>query len=201
MPKLDGTHIAERLRGRIEELREGKEVAARDLRALLTDEQIASMDAAWALQQGLRKERRAKTKEEEVALGWKSKRDIHIEAYEQAIAKADAEMLDTLEELQHKAQVRQANIYLTSYFAAQDLGKADDVARNLANNDLTRAWLQRIDAQIYEFQDPRLREIWLLEQQILQRARSEMTAEEIEQLEMWEAHEKAMRDKANKLRD
>ena len=35
MPKLDGTHIAERLRGRLEELREGKEVAARDLRALL----------------------------------------------------------------------------------------------------------------------------------------------------------------------
>ena len=200
MPKLDGTHIAERLRGRLEELREGKEVAARDLRALLTDEQIALMDAAWALQQGLRKERRAKTKEE-VALGWKSKRDIHIEAYEQAIAKADAEMLGTLEELQHKAQVRQAKIYLTSYFAAQDLGKADDVARNLANNDLTRAGLERIDTEIYDFQDPRLREIWLLEQQILQRARSEMAAEEIEQLEMWEAHEKAMRDKASKLKD
>lgn len=35
MPKLDETHIAERLRGRLEELRNGKEVAARDLRALL----------------------------------------------------------------------------------------------------------------------------------------------------------------------
>jgi hypothetical protein len=201
MPKLDGTHIQERLRGRLEELREGKEVSPRDLRALLTDEQVATMDAAWAAQQALRKQKRARTKEEEIALGWKSKRDIHIEAYVQAIAEADVGMLDTLENLQHKAQVRQANIYLTSYFAAQDLGKTDDVARNLANNDLTRAALQRINDQIYEFQDPRLKEIWLLEQQILQRARSEMTLDELEQLEIWEAHEKAMRDKANKLRD
>lgn len=201
MPKLDGTHIADRLRGRLEELREGKQVAARDLRALLTDEQVAEMDAAWAEQQLLRKQKRARTKEEEIALGWKTKREIQIEVYEKAVAEADSGILETLEELQRKAQVRQANIYLTSYFAAQDLGKEDDVARNLANNDLTRAGLQRIDARIYEFQDPRLREIWLLEQKILQRSRSEMTPEEIEQLEMWEAHEKAMQDKANKLRD
>jgi hypothetical protein len=46
MPKLDGTHIFERLSERLEDLRQGKEVAARDLRALLTEEQEAAMDAA-----------------------------------------------------------------------------------------------------------------------------------------------------------
>jgi len=109
MPKLDGTQIVERLHGRLEELREGKEVAARDLKALLTSGQVAAMDAAWAEQQELRKQKRARTKEEEAALGWKTKREIQIEAYERAIAEADDGMLDTLEELQRKDQVRQAS--------------------------------------------------------------------------------------------
>ena len=192
MPKLDGTHIADRLRRRLEELREGKEVAARDLRALLTDEQVGEMDAAWADQQLLRKQKRTRTKEEEIALGWKTKREIQIEVYEKAVAEADNGMLETLEELQRKAQVRQANIYLTSYFAAQDLGKTDDVARNLANNDLTRAGLKRVDGVESQFTNQREREMWEMEQEILGRKRSEMTPEELEQIELWEEHEKAL---------
>ena len=45
MPKLDAIHIEGRLRERLKQLREGQEVAARDLRALLTDEQETAMDA------------------------------------------------------------------------------------------------------------------------------------------------------------
>ena len=78
MPKLDGTHIAERLKERIAKLKNGEEVAARDLRALLTDEQTAALDAAKKAQQELKKAKRARTKEEEKALGWKSIREIHI---------------------------------------------------------------------------------------------------------------------------
>ena len=192
MPKLDGTQIVGRLRGRLKELREGKEVAARDLKALLTSEQVAAMDAAWAEQQELRKKKRARTKEEEAALGWKSKREIQIEAYERAIAEADDGMLDTLEELQRKAQVRQARIYLDTYFKATKDGKSKYVAKNLANNDLTRAGLQRVDGQKSQFQNDRDRDVWEMEQQILQKARSEMTPEELEQLEIWEEHEKAL---------
>jgi hypothetical protein len=57
MPKLDGTNLPSRLESRLAELRAGKEVAARDIRAPLSDEQIAEMDAAWAAQQELRKKR------------------------------------------------------------------------------------------------------------------------------------------------
>ena len=89
MPKLDGTHIAERLKGRLEELEQGKEVAARDLRTLLSKKQEAAMDAAWVEQQELRKKKRARNKEEEAALGWKSKRDIHIEALQSALGDAN----------------------------------------------------------------------------------------------------------------
>jgi hypothetical protein len=49
MPKLNGVQIADRLRSRLEELRSGKEVAARDLKALLTEEQIAAMDTRYLL--------------------------------------------------------------------------------------------------------------------------------------------------------
>ena len=45
MPKLDGTHLPERLEQRLADLKEGKEVAIRDVKALLSDEQIAAMDA------------------------------------------------------------------------------------------------------------------------------------------------------------
>ena len=82
MPKLDGTHLPQRLAERLADLKADKEVAARDVKALLNDEQIAEMDAAWKEQQALRKVKRARTKEEEQELGWKTKREIYIEAYE-----------------------------------------------------------------------------------------------------------------------
>ena len=199
MPKLDGTHIEERLRERLEKLRSGEEVAKREVEALLTEQQVVDMNAAWKEQQELRKQKRARTKEEEIALGWKTKRDIQIEAYERAVTEADAAMLATLEELQRKAEVRQARIYLDSYFKATKEGKTTDVARNLANNDLTRAGLNRIDGQVVGYQSKRDREVWEMEQQILGRIRSEMTQEELEQLELAEEHEKALREKGKKL--
>lgn len=199
MPKLDGTHIEGRLRERLEKLRSGEAVAKREIEALLSDRQIDAMNSAWEAQQALRKQKRARTKEEEAALGWKTKREIQIEAYERAIAEADAAMLATLEGLQDKAKVRQAKIYLDSYFKATKEGKTPDVARNLANNDLTRAGLKRVDGQIVGHQSKRDREVWEMEQQILGRIRSEMTPEELEQLELAEEHEKAIREKGKKL--
>jgi len=155
MPKLDGTHIFERLSERLEELKQGKEVAPRDLRKLLTDAQRSGMDAAWAEQQALRKKKRARTKEEEVALGWKTKREIHIEAYVKAIAEADDAMLETLEGLQRNAQVRQVRIFMDTYSQARTEGKAEQVAKNLANNELTRKKLNRVDGQAVRFTSKR----------------------------------------------
>lgn len=71
MPKLNKIQIAERLHLMLESLRAGKEVAARDLKALLSDEQNAILESAWAEQQALRKLKRARTKEEQTALGCK----------------------------------------------------------------------------------------------------------------------------------
>lgn len=200
MPKLNGIQIADKLRERLEDLRNGKEVAARDLRALLTDEQVATMDAAWAEQQALRKLKRARTKEEEQALGWRSKREIQIEVVEQILGQADEQMLDTLQELQRKAEVRQARIYLDGYSKARAAGKTELEAQSIANNDLTRAGLPRVDGQVVRYTNRRDREVWALENQLREQLRNEMSAEELEQIELLEEHERAWAKKGKKLK-
>lgn len=199
MPKLDGIHIEGRLRERLKQLREGQEVAARDLRALLTDEQETAMDAAWGEQQALRKKKRARNKDEEIALGWKTKRDVHIETLENALGEALKGMLATIEKLQRKAELRRAIIFLDGYSQARDEGKTDEQARTIANNDLTRAGLNRLDGRSVRFHSKRDREIWEMENQIRGRIRSEMTAEELEQIELDEAYEKSLRSKGKRL--
>lgn len=163
MPKLDLIHIAERLKARLEELKAGKEVAAREIRALLNEEQLAAMDAAWTEQQALRKKRKARTKKEEKALGWKTKREIFIEAYELALADAEGLELDAWDKRQSDAEIRQAKVYLGSYFKAQNEGKTKQVATNIANNDLTRAGLRRMDSKTVNHLSKRDKEVAELE--------------------------------------
>lgn len=200
MPKLNGTHLPERLAERLADLKTGKEVAAREIKALLNDEQIAAMEAAWEEQQALRKVKRARTKEEVKELGWKTKREIHIEAYERAVKEANDGVLKELERLQLEATKRQMRIYMGTMAKERKEGVELLTAQNKANNDLTRAGLRRMDGREVWHQNKRDREVWELEQQILQKARSEMTPEELEQLEIWEEHENAMREKAKKMR-
>lgn len=193
MPKLDHWQINERLKARLEELRQGKDVAARDLRALLTSEQAAAMDAAWAEQQALRKGKRARTKEEEAALGWKSKRDIHIEAYERAVEESGSGELEALKQKARQVEVRRAKVYLDAYFEElSEHHSSRESADKEANNALTRAGLPRFsEAQtISAEQLERDKEVRKEELEILRRIRSEMSPEELEQLKLLEEHEK-----------
>jgi len=200
MPKLDGTQITDRLQGRLEEMRRGKEVAARDLRALLTAEQQAAMDAAWAEQQELRKKKRARTKEEEVALGWKTKRDIHIDALIAALKEALANELAAWEKRLHDAEVRQGRVFFDELKKQTDAGVDMQTAKTRANNALTRAGLRRLDGQLIGTQGltPRDREIRAIEDAILQKAESELDDYEREQLELLREHEKAVLENRKK---
>jgi hypothetical protein len=194
MPKLDVTHIAQRLRNRLADLEAGIEVAARDIRALLTPEQIAAMDAAWAEQQTLRKVATGKNEEEKQALGCKSKRDIHIEAYKQAISKSNTIILDELRQMQDQAEIRQAKIYFAAKGKALDQDQTPEQARSMANNALTRAGLARLDgARTATTLTMRDRELRKIEADLVADLRRQMTAEELEQLEIWEEHEKSLK--------
>jgi hypothetical protein len=198
MPKLDGTHIAERLKERIAKLKNGEEVAARDLRALLTDEQTAALDAAKKAQQELKKAKRARTKEEEKALGWKSIREIHIEALEAALKEAEEDEVGAWEKRMRDAEIRQARIYFDTLESEIKAGKELQTAKNKANNDLTRAGLRRMDGQIVGHLSKRDKEISELETALIQQATNELDDYEKEQLELLKAHNKAVEENRKK---
>lgn len=194
MPKLDGTHIADRLQARLEAMQRGEEVAARDLRALLNDEQAAAMDAAWAAQQALRKKKRARTKEEELAFGWKSKREIHIEALQSALNEARGVELAAWEKRGHDAEVRQGRVFFDELVKHTTAGVDMQTAKTRANNALTRAGLKRLDGGLVATQGLTKRdsEIRAMEDAILAKAESELDDFEREQLELLREHEKAV---------
>jgi hypothetical protein len=107
MPKVDGTQVGERLQVWLDKLLRGEAVAPRDLRGLLSQEQRAAIDAAWAEQQKLRsKMKKPKTVQEQIEVGWKEKRDIHIEVLQLSIKKAQAEELAAWKKLMHESDVR-----------------------------------------------------------------------------------------------
>jgi hypothetical protein len=200
MPKLDGTHIAERLKSRLEELQRGEEVAARDMKSLLTDEQQAAMDSAWAEQQALRKKKRARNKQEEAALGWKSKREIHIEALTQALNQAQQEELSAWKKKLQDAEVRQGRVYLDEMSKQMAAGVDTATAKTRANNALTRAGLRRLDGELIGTQglNKRDREIREMEDAIQQKNESELDDYEREQLELKREHEKAVLENSKK---
>jgi hypothetical protein len=200
MPKLDGTHIADRLKDRLVKLKSGEEVAARDLKSLLTYEQTAAMDAAWAQQQVLRKQKRARTREEEIEFGWKTKRDIHIEALSNALHEAELNELAAWQKKAYDVEVRQGRVYFDEIKAQTDAGVDTRTAKIRANNALTTSKLRRLDGQLIGTQglNSRDREIKALEDAIQQKSLSELDDFEREQLELIKVHEKAVLKKTKR---
>ena len=195
MPKLDPFQISSRLHDKLEDLLAGKEVAARDLKVLLSDERLAAMEQAWAEQKALRKKKRARTKEEEAALGWKSKREVLIEAVEAELAMHDSNAEAYIEKEKADAEQRGARIFMDAVSKGMHEGKTLGQAMNMANNDLTRAGLQRTDGYVSRRLSSRDREILELEQSIMQKLESEMDDYERKQLELLRDTERAERKK------
>ena len=127
MPKLNGLHIAERLQQRLEAMQRGETVAIREIKSLLNTEQQVWMDEQWARQQQLRLEKPARTAEAQAALGYKSKRDIQIEALQRACEEASGDQLNELRRLQQQAVVRQGRIYLDTL--SKELAKGTDASK------------------------------------------------------------------------
>jgi hypothetical protein len=201
MPKLDGTHILERLTKRIEQLEAGDEIADKEIRSLLNDAQRAELDSAWEQQQQLRANKRARTEQEQQALGWKNKRQVRIEVLKAALASAWDGIEAEFERLKEQAEIRGAKIYFDTLNQALKDGKDKSVATNLANNAMTRAGLRRMDGQQVGQQGltKRDREIRAMEDELLEKALSEMDDYEREQYELEQEYEKALRERGKKL--
>lgn len=190
MPKLNKDQIIARLEGRITELEAGEEVAVKHIRALLTDVQQQALDVALAEQVELKKKKKARTEEEKKALGWKTIREVRLEVLRAALIEANDGLLDDFKRRQRAADIRQARIYFDALNKAQLEGKDLQAAKIWANNELTRAGLRRMDGLAVEHVTDRDNEVAEMEKALHKKFKSEMTAEEREQLEMVENMEK-----------
>ena len=142
MPKLNITHLTERLTKRIEQLEQGIALEARDINALLNDLQQQALKAAWVKQQLLRKQhRQPKTTAEKAQLGWMTIREVRLDIYRQALAEAKSNLVDGIKELQHKSEVRAARVFMDAFSKAVDEGKNAHSAGNIA---MTRAGFNKL---------------------------------------------------------
>lgn len=184
MPKLDGTHIVGRLQKRIAELEAGQEVAARDIKALLTADQMQALDAAWTEQQLLRKQKGAPATGGIGVPVWKSKRGLRLEAFKQALCDAKRDERAAWQEKLFDAEVRQGRVYFDALDVAEEAGRDKHDAKTWANNELTRAGLRRLDGVAVARIDPRAREMAALERKLYVHG---MDHDDLEEFEMWEA--------------
>ena len=148
MPKLKTLQIEERIDDYYRRMRDGEEVAIRDIKAILNwvDGSLTQwMDDEWEQQQQLRKQKRARTEQEKTALGYKTKKDIQLEALKKARDTVSQQMLKNLEADLAAKELRQARVFLDGFEAAKKNHKSFDSAFAFANNELTRAGLPRVD--------------------------------------------------------
>ena len=119
MPKLNATHLPERLKEAIKQLEDGKEVEAKKNKTLLNAEQKQELDDAWAKQQELRKHHKPpKTEQEKKKIGWKDKPEVRIEIYKKALAELEEDIFDIHLKQLAKEQAKATKAYLKGYFGA-----------------------------------------------------------------------------------
>ena len=189
MPKLNITHLPQRLKERLEKLERGEEVAIKDIKALLEDEQIERMEQAWAEQEALRKtHKRPKTKKEADAIGWKTKQEVRIEIYKQAIAEAEGGLLDGIRKLQADSELKSAKVFMDAWSKALKDGKQSLSAQSAGNIALTRAGFRQGEVVASK----RDKEVWAMEDALRKQFESELSKEEKEQLEILKEHEKGL---------
>jgi hypothetical protein len=196
VPELDDTHTIARLERRIAELEAGDEIAKRDLYAVLDERQQRDLESELAAQKLLKKKSKARTDEDKEAAGWKTIREVRIEALKRALLQAEANDPGAWQQKEYVAEVRRARIYMDSFVEAMAAGRTAQVAHTWANNELTRAGLSRMDGPVVGATSARDKSVNALEEAILKRARSEMTPYDLGQLELLEEHMKTDADRS-----
>lgn len=185
MPKLNNTHLSTRIARELKRLKDGDPLIVRNVRAVLSDEQIISVDTAWTEQKLLHRGKRPKDEAERIELGMKDKRELYIDALSNALIEANSNSLEFLKGAQAQAARRQIKIYTDAVMEAGKEGKDIQTARNCANNELTRAGLNRLDRAPVGL-NKRDQEVHSIEEQLKARFRAEMTEEELEQQKLLE---------------
>lgn len=191
MPKLNATHISERLKEVIEQLESGVEVEAKKNKTLLNAEQQKALDDAWKEQQALRKKHKLpKTQEEKDEIGWKDKREVRIEIYKQAYAQSQTNAVDDIKELQAQRELKATKLFMDAWSKANKDGKDRLSAISAGNIAVTRAGFAPQGSVGLTKRD---REMQKIEAELLKQMKGELSDDEKEQLEILREHEKILK--------
>ena len=190
MPKLNATHLPERIQEHITQMESGDEYEAKKDKTLLTDEQRKAFDDAWVIQQVLRKTHKPpKTEEEKQRIGWKTIREVRIEIYKQALKQLQANAVDDIKELQKQREAKANRVFMDAWSEAVRQGKQGLSAESAGNIALQRARFTVENVRTTK----RDKEVWALEEELKKRFEAEMTDEEREQHELIKESKKALR--------
>lgn len=187
MPKLNATHLPQRLQEAIEQLERGEEVEAKKNKTLLNERQQKALEDAWAEQQELRKKHKPpKTEEEKRKLGWKDKREVRIEIYQQAYDELQSNVVEDIRELQRQREAKVNRVYMDAWSKALGEGKEKWSAISAGNIAVTRAGFSPPNVRV----NKRDKEVRDLEEALKKQFEAEMTDEEREQYELLKEHKK-----------
>ncbi len=187
MPKLNDTHLPERLKEAIKQLEEGKEVEAKKNKTLLNANQQKELDDARTKQQALRKQHKPpKTEAEKKKIGWKDKREVRIDIYKQALADLEENVFDIHLKQLDKEQAKATKAYLKGYFGATERQDKDSAGKI----EVQRAGFKVSNGRSMSKRDLEVRRI---EEELLKRFEAEMTDEEREQRDLLKETEEAER--------
>jgi hypothetical protein len=187
MPKINDTHLPERLKEAIKQLEAGVEVEAKKNKTLLNAKQQKELDDAWTKQQALRKQHKPpKTEVEKKKIGWKDKREVRIDIYKQALADLEENIFDIHLKQLDKEQAKATKAYLKGYFGATERQDKDSAGKI----EVQRAGFKVSNGRSMSKRDLEVRRI---EDELLKRFEAEMTDEEREQRDLLKETEEAER--------
>lgn len=116
MPKINNLHKTERLQQRIQQLKDGEDIAIREINSLLSAQQQQMLDTKWREHLKLR-ETKALEKSE-----YKTIRDIRIQVLTDILDEMHLNALEDILHLQRKSEVKAAKVFLDAYLEAEKNG-------------------------------------------------------------------------------
>ena len=190
MPKLNNTHLPQRIQEHIEKMERGEEVEAKKDKTLLNLTHQQLLKDVLAHQQQLKKShKRPKTQEEKDKIGWKEIREVRLEIYRQALLELNQNVVADIKELQRHREAKANREYMDAVSLAGKEGKRGASAQSVGNIALTRAGFSPKHSVGLSKRD---REIRDMEDALLKQFEAKASVTEKEQLAILKEHEKAL---------
>lgn len=193
MPKLNNTHLPQRIQEHIEKMERGEEVEAKKDKTLLNVSQQQTLKNALEAQKVLKKtNKRPKTQAEKDKIGWKEIREVRLEIYRQALYELNQNVVADIRELQRKREAKANRVFMDAWSDAVKEGKQRLSAMSVGYIALTRAGFTPSHSAGLSKRD---REIRDMEDALYKQFEAEVSDEEKEQLAILREHEKALEKK------